>query len=98
MENKTYHQAKKYNDFIDILKYLGSKTTGFTANEISSELNITKTTCLSILDTMQRAGLAELHNNKYYIGTEAAKLWASRKTILTKRQEDINQQISSLNA
>ena len=44
MKDKTYHQAKKYNDFIDILKYLGSKPTGFTANEISSELNITKTT------------------------------------------------------
>ena len=98
MEDKTYHQAKKYNDFIDILKLLGSKPTGFTTDTISSQLNITKTTCLSILNTMQRVGFAELQDGKYYIGTEVSKLWACRTAILKSRRTSIDDQLTSMNA
>lgn len=98
MENKSYYQAKKYNDFIDILKLLGSKPTGFTTDTISSQLNITKTTCLSILNTMQRVGFAELQDGKYYIGTEASKLWACRTAILKSRKSSIEEQLTSMNA
>lgn len=98
MENKSYHQAKKYNDFIKILKLLGSKTTGFNADTISSELSITKTTCLSILNTMVLEGLAELQDGRYYIGTEASKLWACRTAILKSRKSSIEEQLTSMNA
>ena len=98
MEDKSYHQAKKYNDFIDILKLLGSKPTGFTTDTISSQLNITKTTCLSILNTMQRVGFAELQDGKYYIGTEISKLWACRTAILKSRRSSIDDQLTSMNA
>lgn len=96
MNEKTYHQAKKYINLIDILKLIGSRPKGFTAQEITSELSLNKTTCLSILEALTKEGFVETYNNHYIIGNEASKLWSSRVAILKRQQEQINKDLSDL--